>query len=121
MKNIKPVSNDEKLLINLGTFKVCPSCILFIRGEGNYSNIFLKDGRKVLSCRTLKFFETLLQDYGFIRPSKSALVNPTCISSVDLKYGKVIKLTNDVNISISRRQVRPLRDFLSNHALAGAS
>ncbi|RXK46816.1 LytR/AlgR family response regulator transcription factor [Aquirufa rosea] len=121
MKNLKPISSEEKLLINLGTFKVCPASILFIRGEGNYSKIFLKDGRKVLSCRTLKFFEILLQDYGFIRPSKSALVNPDGISSVDLKYDKVIKLTNDVNISISRRQVRPLREFLNSQELVGLS
>ncbi len=121
MNNVKPVNQDEKLLINLGTFKVCPSCILFIRGEGNYSNIFLNDGRKVLSCRTLKFYETLLQGYGFIRPSKSALVNPKSISSVDLKHDKVIKLTNDMNISISRRQVRPLRDFMTAQALIVAS
>lgn len=120
MKNVNPVSSKEKLLINLGTFKVCPSSILFIRGEGNYSNIFLNDGRKVLSCRTLKFYENLLQEFGFIRPSKSALINPTSISSIDLKTAKVIKLTNDANISISRRQVRPLRELLGNKEFAGA-
>ncbi len=29
--------------------------ILLVRGEGNYSHVILKDGRKFLSCRTLKY------------------------------------------------------------------
>lgn len=83
--------------------------ILIVRGEGNYSHIFLKDGRKFLSCRTLKFYADVLEDGGFIRPSKSALINPAAIRHIDFKSQKAIRLINDEIIPISRRKVRSMR------------
>jgi DNA-binding LytR/AlgR family response regulator len=97
--------------ILLGTLSIHSSDILFIRGEGNYSNFFLKDGRKILSCRTLKYFANLLSKDGFIRPSKSALINPSAIVHIDFKSQKTIRLVNEEVISISRRQVRPLKEY----------
>jgi DNA-binding LytR/AlgR family response regulator len=106
----------EPTTITLGATQVLSSDILFIRGEGNYSNFFLKDGRKILSCRTLKHFATLLINDGFIRPSKSALINPSAISHIDFKSQKSIRLVNEEVISISRRQVKPLREHFQSLA-----
>jgi two-component system LytT family response regulator len=102
--------------ISLGAINVLSSEILFIRGEGNYSNFFLKDGRKILSCRTLKYFANLLVQDGFIRPSKSALINPSAIAHIDFKSQKSIRLINDQVISISRRQVGPLKEYFQTLA-----
>jgi two-component system LytT family response regulator len=104
----------EPNTISLGAISVHASEILFIRGEGNYSNFFLKDGRKILSCRTLKYFVNLLEDEGFIRPSKSALINLSAIAHVDFKSQKSIRLVNEHVIAISRRQVRPLKEFFQS-------
>jgi two-component system LytT family response regulator len=106
----------EPCTIALGAISVLSSEILFIRGEGNYSNFFLKDGRKILSCRTLKYFANLLSEDGFIRPSKSALINPTAIVHIDFKSQKTIRLVNEEVISISRRQVRPLKEYFQTLA-----
>ncbi|WP_395767512.1 LytTR family DNA-binding domain-containing protein [Aquirufa sp.] len=83
--------------------------ILLVRGEGNYSHIIMRDGRKFLSCRTLKYFADVLEDGGFIRPSKSALINPAAIRHIDFKSQKAIRLINDEIIPISRRKVRTMR------------
>jgi two-component system LytT family response regulator len=104
-------STTEPSTITLGAISVLSSDILFIRGEGNYSNFFLKDGRKILSCRTLKYFANLLSEDGFIRPSKSSLINPSAIVHIDFKSQKTIRLVNEELISISRRQVRPLKEY----------
>ena len=71
--------------IIVGNTHVSISEILFIRGEGNYSNIITRDGRKLLSCRTLKYFATMLEDIQFIRPSKSALVNRLAIAHLGFR------------------------------------
>lgn len=97
--------------ITVGHIHVQISEILVIRGEGNYSNIITRDGRKLLSCRTLKYFATMLEDIQFIRPSKSALVNRLAIAHIDFKSQKSIRLENGEMISISRRNVRPLREL----------
>ena len=107
---------NQPSTISLGATNVLSSDILFIRGEGNYSNFFLKDGRKILSCRTLKHFATLLANAGFIRPSKSALINPSAIAHIDFKSQKSIRLVNEEVIPISRRQVRPLKEYFQSLA-----
>jgi DNA-binding LytR/AlgR family response regulator len=52
----------------------------------------------------------MLAEYQFIRPSKSALINPESIEHIDFKSQKAIRLVNGDVISISRRNVRPLRE-----------
>jgi DNA-binding LytR/AlgR family response regulator len=52
----------------------------------------------------------MLAEYQFIRPSKSALINPAFIEHIDYKSQKSIRLVNGDIISISRRNVRPLRE-----------
>lgn len=104
---------DDKLVVStafmLDGAHVLAHDILLVRGEGNYSNVILKDGRKFLSCRTLKFFADVLEECGFIRPSKSALINPLAIQHIDFKSQKAIRLINNEVIPISRRKVRALR------------
>lgn len=96
--------------VALGAVKIPIKDILVIKGEGNYSNIFTQDGKRILTCRTLKYFATMLAEYQFIRPSKSALINPNFIQHIDFKSQKAIRLVNGDIISISRRNVRPLRE-----------
>ena len=104
---------EEKLHILpafvLDGMQVLPLEILLVRGEGNYSHVILKDGRKFLSCRTLKYFADVLEVGGFIRPSKSALINPAAIQHIDFKSQKAIRLINNEIIPISRRKVRTMR------------
>jgi len=96
--------------VALGAVKIPIKDILVIKGEGNYSNIFTQDGKRILTSRTLKYFATMLAEYQFIRPSKSALINPDFIQHIDFKSQKAIRLVNGDIISISRRNVRPLRE-----------
>jgi len=90
---------------------VCVKDIVYVQGEGNYSKFYLTDGRTIISCRTLKFFEPFLIERGFIRPSKSAIVNVNAIQTIDFNHQKAMKLINDQNIPISRRQIKPLKDL----------
>jgi DNA-binding LytR/AlgR family response regulator len=104
---------EEKLLalpaFVLDGIQVIACDILLVRGEGNYSHVIMKDGRKFLSCRTLKYFADVLEHGGFIRPSKSALINPAAIQHIDFKSQKSIRLINNEIIPISRRKVRSMR------------
>lgn len=100
--------------ILLGPIKVSVDDILVIRGEGNYSKIFTIDGKSILSCRTLKYFALMLKDLNFIRPSKSSLINPAAIEHIDFKSQKTIRLVNKDIVTISRRNVKPLKLIFSN-------
>jgi two-component system LytT family response regulator len=60
--------------------------IIRCEANDNFTKFHLLNGRKLLICRTLKFYETLLEHYDFIRVHKSHLINFQHISQY--KKGK---------------------------------
>ena len=48
--------------------------ILYCQADDNYTQIFLKKGKRLVS-KTLKYFEESLSENGFARVHKSYLVN----------------------------------------------
>lgn len=105
------IKREQNCTLVLGDQTICIKDILRVEGEGNYSKFHLRDGRKIISCRTLKYFEPYLVERGFIRPSKSAIVNLNAVEAIDFNIHKSIRLVNDHQVAISRRQIKPLKDL----------
>jgi two-component system LytT family response regulator len=110
------ITKEQSCTLTLGDQSVCIKDILRLEGEGNYSKFHMKDGSKIVSCRTLKYFEEFLLERGFIRPSKSAIVNVNAIQAIDFNIQKSIRLNNEIQIPISRRQIKPLKDLMKGMA-----
>ena len=72
----------------------------------NFTYIFLSNGRKLVICRTLKHFESMLSDYDFLRVHKSHLVNLQYIKQYKKgKGGQAIMIDgSSVDISPNRKQ-----------------
>ncbi|MGR3810633.1 LytR/AlgR family response regulator transcription factor [Jiulongibacter sp. NS-SX5] len=81
-----------------------PEEVLFLKGVVNYTEVYLRGGKKEVSCTTLKRYEESLSD--FVRVSKSHLVNPKHIAKVNF-YGEqsylVMKSGRQVNVSRRRK------------------
>lgn len=107
---LKPVPMNLSKNITIGSLVFLISDVIVIKGDGNYSNIFIKGGKRFLTCRTLKYYDSLLIGQNFIRPSKSALINFDFIKRADFKSQRSFFLTNNDIISISRRNLKPLRE-----------
>ena len=105
------ITKDQKAELTLSDQTICVSDIVFVQGEGNYSKFHMADGRTIVSCRTLKYFEPTLLEIGFVRPSKSFIVNLNAIDSIDFHNSKIIRLNNSQQVTISRRQIKPLKDL----------
>jgi len=76
--------------------------ILFIKGEGAYSEVTMKDNIKHLVSRNLKNFEDiLLKDNRFLRAHKSYLVNFNEVISFNKSDGGSLELTNGSSIPVS--------------------
>ena len=76
--------------------------ILYIKGEGAYSEVYMKDQTKHLVSRNLKNFEEiLLQDNRFVRTHKSYLVNFNEVTSYTKSNGGSLNLTNGISIPVS--------------------
>lgn len=78
------------------------SDIIYIKGEGSYSELYLKDKTKLLVSRNLKNFEeTLLKDSRFLRAHKSYIVNFENIVSYNKSDGGWLEMENGVTIPVS--------------------
>lgn len=109
VNNLKRKEKDQLLILKVQEGEFCRPLkeILCIQGDRNYSKIKLADGSTELVSKTLSYFEELLEDKGFFRAHKSAVINRLHISKVKNEF---IVLTNDQEIAISRRR-KP--DFLA--------
>jgi DNA-binding LytR/AlgR family response regulator len=95
------------------------SDILYLRSAKNYTIFKLKDGREIISSKTLGVFEGELQGISnFVRPHRSFIVNFDFVDDLyfNCRGGELI--IHDQKILISRRKAagfrRKYRRFLSN-------
>ncbi len=75
--------------------------ILYCKADDNYTQIFLVDGHKKLVSKTLKYFEGILNEYGFVRIHKSYLVNVNFVKTYKRGKGGTIVLSNDKELSVA--------------------
>lgn len=78
--------------------------IVRCQGENNYTQFFLKDNKNVLVSKTLKEFEELLSDDGFLRVHQSHLINTKHVNSFEKRDGGYLKMSDGSNIGISRQR-----------------
>ncbi len=82
-KSKKIVLNHTKGIEFLNTADV-----LFMKGDGAYTEIFKRDGSKTVASKNLKQFEEMLSDQPqFIRTQKSYIVNTEFVSSISKTDG----------------------------------
>lgn len=74
--------------------------IIRLQGNGNFTDIFLKDGSKKMACRFLKHYTEILP-FPFIRVHKSHIINIQCVKSYHKSLGGYVILNDKTEIDIS--------------------
>ena len=75
--------------------------IVWCDANDNLTELHLEDGTKRTVCKTLKFYENVLQDYDFIRVHKSHIVNINYVKQYKKGKGGEIILNNNVSVRVS--------------------
>ncbi|MBL7897473.1 MAG: response regulator transcription factor, partial [Crocinitomicaceae bacterium] len=114
LENNKTTNPDQKQIVlpHLSGFVVVKIAdVMRIEADNNYSTVYLTDGTKQVVSRTLKFFEELLNESGFIRIHQSHLINTKFIS--EFKKGKTaqVKLSDGVWLDISAQRKKEFLDL----------
>ncbi len=78
--------------------------ILYCKASGNYTDIFLKDGRKYLVTRHLHEYEKLLKDYNFFRIHHSTLIQLEGIEKYVRGDGGYVIMSDGTTLMVSRRK-----------------
>lgn len=74
--------------------------IVRLRGNGNFTDLYLADGQKKMVCRFLKHFTEILP-FPFVRVHKSHIINVNSVKSYHKGAGGYVTLTDGSEIEIS--------------------
>lgn len=78
--------------------------IVRCQSDGNYTLIFFKDKTRIMSSKTLKHFDELLENNSFERIHNSHLVNMYHVKKYINTDGGFLKMSDDSEIPISQRK-----------------
>lgn len=110
----KNIITQDKITIPLQNgFEVLKvNDILYCLADDNYTHIYLKNKKKLVS-KTLKYFEELLGNSGFARVHKSYLVNVQAIVEYKKGKGGSIVLENGKEIIVSPTKKKELLNYFN--------
>lgn len=114
LQNIGAIHNqNRKLVLPMmeGLEVVRMSEIIYCEAEDNFTIFYFTDGRKLMICRNLKFYESALDSFGFFRIHRSHIINLDYIKryikgkggSVIMENGKEIQVANTKKSELIQR------------------
>jgi len=110
--NIKTTNRQQQKIILplLDGFEVIQvKDIIRCQANDNFTDFHLQNGKKMVICRTLKHYEDLLEDFGFMRIHRSHLVNLDFVTKYNKGKGGFLTLNDNTELEISPTKKK---DFL---------
>ncbi len=86
--------------------------IIYLQSEGSYTHLFLKGDKKLLSSKSIGYFEEMLTDKGFFRIHHSNIINVTHLSKYIRQDGGYVEMSNGANLTVSRRKKDEFLDYI---------
>lgn len=84
--------------------------IIRCQANDNFTDFYFTGGKRMLICRTLKYYEQILEEFGFMRVHKSHLINLQFVKKYRKgKTGQII-MTDDSELELS---INKKDEFLS--------
>ncbi|MFC7487249.1 LytR/AlgR family response regulator transcription factor [Knoellia sp. CPCC 206453] len=106
-------AEDETIPVELGgvTRFITRSQIRYAQASGDYARLHTGDGSHLVRI-PLAVLEEKWADHGFIRIHRSTLVALPHVTEVRMDHGRCSVVIGDVELQVSRRHTRQLRDVL---------
>ena len=89
---------------------VAVSEIMFCEAQGSYTQVHLREGKKILTSKPLGDFEEQLSDHNFFRIHHSFLINLSRVKEFQRYEGGYVMMENSVKLEVSQRK---RKDFLA--------
>lgn len=111
--NLKKTINSEEISFQTsdGIKKLVSNSISFIKAEGSYCEVNLKNGEVVTISKPLKFIEDQIENNAdFLKTHRGYIVNTDNVETLDRNTNELI-LEDGVKVPISRRCLKMVFDF----------
>ncbi|MFN3851078.1 MAG: LytR/AlgR family response regulator transcription factor [Spirosomataceae bacterium] len=97
--------NTKNLVPVGGRMKFCPSEIILLEGDINYTILHFADGSKILTSTNIGKLEPRFACFNFFRTNRSYMINLDFISKYEKETGS-IRMENNEMIQLSRRRTK---------------
>ena len=111
--------NDNKIGVGMAdriVFVNIPD-IVYCEAQGNYTNVILNDGRKIVASKTLGEFENQLLSKNFFRIHHSYLINMNRVKEFQRHEGGYVMLENNIKLEVSQRKRKDFLEAISNFVI----
>ncbi len=109
--------NERIILSSMDGFEVYKIAdIIRCEANGSYTTFFIKEGRKVVTSKTLNNFEKLLEDMPFARVHSKHLVNLNYIKKYISGRGGYIVFEDGSQVDVSERKKKDFIRLMKDHA-----
>lgn len=78
--------------------------IVACEAHDNFTDFYFTNRSKMMICRSLKFYEELLQESGFLRVHKSHLINLEHVVKYNRGKGGIVTMSNGQEIAVSAQK-----------------
>lgn len=106
---------DKKLVLRTSQELHVVNVTDVVRCEADnaYTTFYLESGEKIVVSKGLSEYAEMLENYGFVRPHQSHLVNLSFIRKLDKSDGGFLVLKDKSEIPVSARKKQQIIDFLN--------
>lgn len=88
--------------------------IVHCEADDNFTRFTFEEGQKMMICRTLKYYQEILEPLGFIRIHKSHLINADKVRKYIRGKGGMVMMTNGDDLPVSPSKKSLLLEQLTN-------
>jgi two-component system LytT family response regulator len=109
MQNKKLVlrTSEDIHIVNINDIVRCEA-------DNSYTTFFISDGEKIVISKGIKEYSELLEEYGFIRPHQSHLVNLNFVKRLDKSDGGFLIMKDGKEVPVSTRRKQNLLQILDS-------
>lgn len=110
----EPLKNKKKIVLKTmeRIYSVDINDIIRFESDGGYTKVYLVDGKRIMVSRTMKEFDDLLLDAGFLRVHNSHLINMNHLYCFEKAEGHVV-MKDDSIVPVSNRKKEQLLELLN--------
>lgn len=115
IENKKPGANQKIMLPTMEGFEIVNiSTILYCEAADNFTKFYFEQRQPLLICRTLKYFEDVLNGHRFLRIHRSYLINPDFVIRYSKGKGGYVIMKNNQELEISPNKKRDFLDLFES-------
>jgi two-component system LytT family response regulator len=102
VENKKEGAHQKVMLPTMEGFEIVDiSSILYCEAADNFTKFYFENNQSLLICRTLKYFEDVLNAHRFLRIHRSYLINPDFVLRYTKGKGGYVTMKNNQELEIS--------------------